>query len=454
MMPLLILVNSYPNGKFKMLSVRSVYGNQKGLVLPVALVFLVVLGAMGAAAVQMTGSDLKITGNYKNSTEAFYIAEAGWQRALGSLNTVTNWIGSLSNPTTDAFPGDNALGNGNFVVQVFQDDPNPGQVRIRSTGTIAATNSMSVAEAVVSPDFFPIFDYATFACGNLTLKEGVNNLISGGDVFVSGNLDLDPSGTHQIQNGDAFALGDINIQGSSSITGGNAYANGNINLTSSASPNIGGNATAGGNITGSGTVSGTQNQNTSPLPVADLCIGTELANIAVTADVIQGFRDNADTTINGNYTVNGGSITYTGVVHITGNFELSGDVVFSDNVVFVVDGNAKITGPGSLTSSTTGAHATFFVPYSDFTILGGGNVVLDGRLHVGTVNADGSNISGGNVKTNDGANLTVNGNIIATNGNMDASSGGALTVNYEAPTDSLLLVPGSYSPVSWRQVMN
>ena len=141
-------------------------------------------------------------------------------------------------------------------------------------------------------------------------------------------------------------------------------------------------------------------------------------------------------------------------MHVTANLELSGDVVFSDNVVFVVDGNAKITGPGSLTSSTIGAHASFFVPYNNFTIDGGGNVVIDGMLHVGTVNADGSNISGGNVKTNDGANLTVNGNIIATNGNMDASAGGALTVNYKPPTDSHLMVPGSYSPVSWRDVLN
>ncbi len=61
MMPLLIPVNLYPNGKFKMLSVRSVYGNEKGVVLVVALVFLVVLGAMGAAAVMMTGRDLKIS---------------------------------------------------------------------------------------------------------------------------------------------------------------------------------------------------------------------------------------------------------------------------------------------------------------------------------------------------------------------------------------------------------
>ena len=44
-----------------MLSIRSVYGNQKGLVLIVALVFLVVLGAMGAASVMMTGRDLKIS---------------------------------------------------------------------------------------------------------------------------------------------------------------------------------------------------------------------------------------------------------------------------------------------------------------------------------------------------------------------------------------------------------
>ena len=51
---------------------RLVCRNQKGLVLPIALVFLVVLGMMGAAAVMITGTDIKISGNYKNSETAFY----------------------------------------------------------------------------------------------------------------------------------------------------------------------------------------------------------------------------------------------------------------------------------------------------------------------------------------------------------------------------------------------
>ncbi|MEE8114880.1 MAG: PilX N-terminal domain-containing pilus assembly protein, partial [Nitrososphaerales archaeon] len=64
-------------GKFKTFIIRSVYGNEKGIVLVVALVFLVVLGVMGGAAVVMTRGDLKISGNYKNSETAFYVAEAG-----------------------------------------------------------------------------------------------------------------------------------------------------------------------------------------------------------------------------------------------------------------------------------------------------------------------------------------------------------------------------------------
>ncbi len=42
-----------------MLRIRLDYGNETGLVLAVALVFLVVLGVMGAAAVTMTGGILR-----------------------------------------------------------------------------------------------------------------------------------------------------------------------------------------------------------------------------------------------------------------------------------------------------------------------------------------------------------------------------------------------------------
>jgi hypothetical protein len=422
--------------------------NEQGIVLIATLGLLSIIALMGTLAVTNTFTEIKISSNHKTSKQSFYIAEAGIHRAIGMLNTSTDWIGSLANPTISAFPGDNSLGDGTYVVKVFENDPTPGSVRINSTGNVSG--SSSIVEAIVTPEYYDILDYATFDCGNLDLKSGVTNKISGGDVFVGGNLELKSTGTHLIQNGDVYATGKIKIEGNSSITGGNAFANGDIDVKSSASPNIGGNATAGGNVSGSGTISGTTTQGI-PAPVINQCVGTNLADIIITSDIIQGFRDNATTTISGDYEFDDDD-NYTGIVHITGDFELEENATFSGNVIFIVDGNVDIT--GSLTSSPPGSSVTFLVPNGNFKVKGGGSFTIDGTLLVGTVDQDGSNITGGNIDVKDGSDLTVNGSVIAVNGNTDASSGGSFTVNYQAPSDSNLMKPNSYTMALWREIRN
>ncbi len=91
-------------GKFKTFSIRSVYGNEKGIVLTVALVFLVVLGMMGGAAVMMTRTDIKISGNYKNSETAFYVAEAGIENAREALRAL-NAASGIKNAFSDELAG-------------------------------------------------------------------------------------------------------------------------------------------------------------------------------------------------------------------------------------------------------------------------------------------------------------------------------------------------------------
>jgi len=436
-----------------MKEIKEILNNERGVILAISLMILVLFVGAGVGAIVSMQTDLKTSGNLKTATQVFYIAEAGLQRALGQLNTVTNWVGGLSD-TSNAFSGDNSLGGGTYVVEVFENDPAAGNIRIRSTGNIASSSSK--VQAVATGFFFPILNYAVFSCGNLTLKEGggsVDSLIDGGDVFVDGNLDLEATGTHQIQNGNVSVTGSININGTSSITGGNASANGNIGLQSSASPNVGGNATAGGNISGSGTVSGTSTQSASPAPVTDLCQGSELAARAITSDVIQGFRSSAGTTISGNFTA-GSTITQTGIVHVTGNFELTGNATFSGDVIFIVDGNAEIIGPGSLTSSPAGSTVTFLVPTGNFDVKGGGSFTIDGVVQVGTVNTDGTGISGGNITVAENSNFTVNGSVATVNGNTDTQDGSAFTVNYQSPSDSNLTSSSSYTMARWREILN
>jgi cytoskeletal protein CcmA (bactofilin family) len=330
------------------------------------------------------------------------------------------------------------------VVKVYEDDPTPGKIRISTTGNV--DGSSKTFEAIVTQQKYEILDYATFDCAGLDLKISENNVITG-DVFVSGNLDLAESGIQLIQ-GNVYATGDIVIGGVSSITG-NAFANGNIDLESSASPNIDGNATAGGVVSDWDKVSGDVYED--PDPVVNLCSGDDLADITITSEDIQDFRDNPDTTtIVGNYEYDGND-NFTGIIHITGDFELTADSTFSGDVIFIVDGNVDIS--GSLTSSPAGSNVIFLVPNGNFKVKGGGNVTIDGTVLVGTVYPDGSK-TGGDVKVTEDSNLTVNGNVIAVNGGTDTGLGGTFVVNYQPLDDSNPIVQSSYTMTQWCDKTN
>ena len=165
------------------MNLRLVCGNQKGLVLPIALVFLVVLGVMGGAAVVMTRGDLKISGNYKNSETAFYVAEAGIENAreaLRAANEVSGNIFSYSDElavaagvnlildgyasgTDDEPISAGSLGNGSYTVYLSNDAGDGPLNQTDSNKTVVLTSvatgplgSQAIIESTVKTfDLFP-----------------------------------------------------------------------------------------------------------------------------------------------------------------------------------------------------------------------------------------------------------------------------------------------------------
>jgi len=171
-------------GKFKTFIIRSSYGNEKGIVLVVALLFLVVLGAMGAAAVMMTRGDLKISSNYKNSETAFYVAEAGIENgreALRAMNADSGNIFSYSdelasrvgvNGILDGYASGTddeplistvPLGNGFYTVYLTNDSVDGSQNQTDSNKTVVLISvatgplgSQATIESTVKTfDLFP-----------------------------------------------------------------------------------------------------------------------------------------------------------------------------------------------------------------------------------------------------------------------------------------------------------
>jgi hypothetical protein len=446
--------------KSKTLSVIPTNANEKGIVLVGAIALVAILALLGTVGVVTTSTEIIISKNYKTSVQARYVTEAGIHRTIGMLNSSPGWIAGLADPTSDAFPGDNSFGNGTYVVKVYEDDPTPGKIRIITTGDV--NGSSSTFEAIVSPKSFEIFDYATFDCGNITLKEGLLNKIIG-DVFVgenatsNGTLDLEESGL-QIIEGNVYATRDIIIGGESFIIG-NANANRNIDLESTYDPNIEGDATAGGVVSGTGTVSGNvcpPGEDCPEQPVTDLCDGDTLANIAITSKDIQGFRDDLDTfTIDGNYEY-ASADNFSGIVHITQDFELTVDSTFSEDLILVVDGDVDIS---ARLESTNGTTVCFIVPNGNFKVKGGGNVIIDGTVFVGTVTVDEEtgefiSVSGGDVKVTEGSNLTIIGNLVVVDGNIDAGTGGTFLVDQQSANGNSVTKPNSYAMMQWREIRN
>jgi hypothetical protein len=104
-------------------------------------------------------------------------------------------------------------------------------------------------------------------------------------------------------------------------------------------------------------------------------------------------------------------------------------------------------------SAPVGSSVIFLVPNGSFKVKGGGNVVIDGTVLVGTVYPDGTK-TGVNVKVSEDSNLTVNGRVIVVNGNTDAEFGGTFVVNYPSSDDTDLISSGSYAMLHWREIRN
>jgi Tfp pilus assembly protein PilX len=116
-------------------------GSERGIVLPVVLILIAVVAVMGSAAVVMTRADIKTTSNYKNSQEAFFIAQAGTEHAravLGIMNaasadktsfsdelaSVVGGNGTLdghAGTTDDAAIANTAFGPGSYTVYLTND---------------------------------------------------------------------------------------------------------------------------------------------------------------------------------------------------------------------------------------------------------------------------------------------------------------------------------------------
>jgi hypothetical protein len=98
-------------------------GDEKGMVLVLGLLLVAVLSLVGTTAVMTSTTDMKINSNYKSGAQAFYIAEAGIERARAQLMTLGSTTLSqtllarrgANNQLSDSTDIANFFANGAFV---------------------------------------------------------------------------------------------------------------------------------------------------------------------------------------------------------------------------------------------------------------------------------------------------------------------------------------------------
>ena len=79
------------------------FGNEDGVALIIALLSMMLLTALGAAVIMVSNTETKIAGNYRNSQEALYAADAAAERVVQDLLMIPRWNDILAGSAKSAF---------------------------------------------------------------------------------------------------------------------------------------------------------------------------------------------------------------------------------------------------------------------------------------------------------------------------------------------------------------
>lgn len=121
--------------------------NEKGMVLVVVIMLLAVLVLLGSTAIMVTNTDVKISGNYQRSSQAFYNADAGVETVIAYLRTNNITYPTAASPTATITVTCPTGYNFNTSVALHYVAPN--SYRFQMTGT-GANNASRTIEAHIN----------------------------------------------------------------------------------------------------------------------------------------------------------------------------------------------------------------------------------------------------------------------------------------------------------------
>jgi Tfp pilus assembly protein PilX len=402
--------------------------DERGLILPLALIALVVLAALSGAVLAVGTNEVSVAGNFVRNMQAQYLAEAGLEDAFHAFMTDPTKTG-VTQAALATVPGLNGasttlLKYGNYTVQYQTVGGNT--VRIVSTGT-TTTGATRTLTAYYS--------------NNLTLDFG---LLVNGNMTISGNPEI--HGT----------CGSAMINGNLTVSGNGEFDH---DLVSSGSYSESGQPSIGGHSGGG--------YATVQVPNINAADFLTLAKNTVDKSTIYQFKSNGQV-LDGYDAVRttlANGATYRGWTFTAGpptSWSLSGST--GDDGTYYFEGNATVSGnPGSAMvpwvtsiistgSVTVSGNPTIRPAVTDTLIIAGGDVAISGSASLGTSLYNGLVAAREQISLT--GNSTINGYVIAQGATSNSSvvTGDALngnpTINY--PCGSLAPpLTGSLRFLTW-----
>ncbi len=375
---------------------KNLLSNQKGMALLTTLIFVFIMVTFGVALLTITSNDSKLSTLQRDSTEAFYIAEAGIDKALWYLNTPKDNGGEGLDWRTDIY----AEGyirepypavSTNYYQLTVKNTAEQNIIKITSRGVVSDGNKVYgsrkievEAKKAISPSPGLVYNYAV-------VYEGYE-----GDLRFRGKVLID---------GDVHSNGNISVIAQSVTINGEATASGVLNQLGSA------------------------NYATQMYPRIDFEYYKQLA------------------IVNGTYYVGLKSFStpepITGIHFIEGNVDIRANLNIIDGTIFTT-GKIDVFGTQTITRTQTAGYD------NPLAIIAKGDITLDAEFNIeGVIQTEGklsltakSSIS------------SINGAVIADNGTLDGVSLG-INISYD-PNLSVESIIGTgieiYKIISWQEV--
>ena len=190
----------------KFFGARSALGNERGLILVVALVLLVTLTLIGTTAHVITSTDIKIGGNYNTSTTALYLAEAGAEYARNALRENMDLDADTVNDQIQVFTNNQPVNWGSSAVlaglqagssgtvNIVRDPANANSAIITSSATFHSARQtiiLVVRKSDYSLSKAISFGESAESSGNPHILGACGSVHSNKDLNISGDIYID-----------------------------------------------------------------------------------------------------------------------------------------------------------------------------------------------------------------------------------------------------------------------